>query len=120
MEGWRGSGGVGGGGVVGEGRGGWRGGWRGSGGGVEGEWWGSGGGGVGEWKGSGGGVEGGIMVAVSSIFCFPSQSRAPSSPVIIVATHMDKLPPDFAADLKEQYTSMIVAIYQKVGFPSLS
>ena len=129
-----GSGGVGGGGVVGEGRDGWRGS-----GGVVGEWWGrggvggggveeewrggwrgSGGGVVGEWKGSGGGVEGGIIVAVSSIFCFPPQSRAPSSPVIIVATHMDKLPPDFAADLKEQYTSMIVAIYQKVGFPSLS
>eukprot|EP00731_Ephydatia_muelleri_P005646 Em0002g1822a len=48
------------------------------------------------------------------------QSRAPNSPIIIVGTHLDKLPPGRSRELREHYTKLIRSIYEKTGFPSLS
>ena len=105
-------------------------------GGVWRRWEGCGGGGKGveemggvwrRWEGCGGGGKerystcvGGEVDDTTACPIFPPQSRAPSSPVIIVGTHVDKLPPSSAKDLKDHYSAMIRAVYEKNGFPSLS
>lgn len=47
------------------------------------------------------------------------QARAPHSPVIIVGTHLDKLPSQKAQKLKEHYKQRIVKLYRKPGYPNI-
>lgn len=49
----------------------------------------------------------------------PLQARAPHSPVIIVGTHLDKLPAQKSRDLKEHYKQKIVQLYRKPGYPNI-
>ena len=49
--------------------------------------------------------------------CAPSslQARAPYSPVIIVGTHLDKLLPGEAPELRGRYRQLIEKIYMQPG-----
>lgn len=47
------------------------------------------------------------------------QARAPHSPVIIVGTHVDRLPPQKSRELKEHYKQRIVQLYRKPGYPNI-
>ena len=48
------------------------------------------------------------------------QARAPHSPVLIVATHLDKLSMSRAIDLKHKYKERIKTLYAKSGYPHIS
>ena len=47
------------------------------------------------------------------------QARAPHSPVLIVGTHLDKLPIQKTRELKEKYKQRIVKMYRKPGYPNI-
>lgn len=49
----------------------------------------------------------------------PLQARAPHSPVIIVGTHLDRLPVQKTREIKEQYKQKIVQLYRKPGYPQI-
>ena len=47
------------------------------------------------------------------------KARAPHSPVIIVATHLDKVPSNQQKELKAQYQRKIKELYERSGFPTI-
>ena len=49
-----------------------------------------------------------------------SQARAPYSPVIIVGTHLDKVPLQKTHEMKEFYKKKIRDLYDKPGYPRIS
>ena len=48
------------------------------------------------------------------------QARAPKSPIIIVGTHLDKIPPQKIKPLIDRFKARIKDLYGKSGYPHLS
>ena len=49
----------------------------------------------------------------------PPQARAAYSPVLIVGTHLDKVPATRVNEYKQTYRSKIIKYYDKDGFPKI-
>ena len=47
------------------------------------------------------------------------KARAPHSPVIIVATHLDRVPNSQQRELKARYQQKIKDMYDRSGFPTI-
>ncbi len=49
-----------------------------------------------------------------------SQARAPKSPIIIVGTHLDKIPPQKIKPTLDRFKLRIKELYAKSGYPHIS
>ena len=47
------------------------------------------------------------------------KARAPHSPVIIVSTHLDKVPSNQQKEFKARYQQKIKELYERSGFPTI-
>jgi len=51
---------------------------------------------------------------------FPLQARAPKSPILIVGTHLDKIPPQKVKGKVDRFKGRIKELYDKAGYPHIS